>query len=196
MKKKILTSEHFSSGKSNYFFDYCEAANHTNYVDIVRSVYQDDGSYVRSSVPFFQEDLFNLVQALTALFQSAAYLDSQDQTIYDLYRDNKQRREKGIKSWEPEKRPREKMLCQGVESMSDAELLAIIIGSGTPDETAVDLAQKILDSVDGKLHRLSALGFAELCKFKGMGMAKSSSIIAAQEIAKRIYRLMEFLRIN
>ncbi|MBB6271839.1 hypothetical protein HDF26_002296 [Pedobacter cryoconitis] len=196
MRKKILTSEHFSNGNSNYFFDYCEAANHTNFVNIVRSVYQGDGSYIRSSIPFFQEDLFNLVQALTSLFQSAAYLDSQDKTIYDLYRENKRCRERGIKSWEPEKRPREKMLCLGVEAMSDAELLAIIIGSGTPDETAVGLAQRILDSVDDKLHRLSALGFADLCNFKGMGMAKSSSIIATQEIARRIYRLMEFLRIK
>lgn len=91
-----------------------------------------------------------------------------------------------IKRWAEEDRPREKMLSKGASALSDAELLAIIIGSGSSNESAVQLAQRILHSVDNNLHTLGKLSIKELCRdFKGIGEAKAVSISAALELGKR-----------
>lgn len=80
--------------------------------------------------------------------------------------------------------------------MSDGELLAMLIGSGTPNETAVDLAGRILESVDNSLLKLSELELADYCKFNGMGTAKSCSILAAMELAKRIYPMLNVVPVK
>jgi DNA repair protein RadC len=90
-----------------------------------------------------------------------------------------------IKSWAEEDRPREKLLTKGKQSLSDAELLAILLGSGSRDETAVGLAQRILQSVDNDLNELGRRSVAELTKFKGMGEAKSITVVAALELGRR-----------
>lgn len=82
-------------------------------------------------------------------------------------------------------RPREKFLLKGKSAVSDAELLAIILGSGSRDESAVELARKILKSVDGNWHQLSKLTLKDLMKFKGIGEAKAISVAAALEIGSR-----------
>jgi len=82
-------------------------------------------------------------------------------------------------------RPREKFLFKGKNALSDAELLAIIMGSGSRDESAVELARKILQSVENNWHHLSRLQIADLMKFKGVGEAKAISIAAALEIGRR-----------
>ena len=128
-----------------------------------------------------------LIACMSSLFRTAAYQDEQDVTVQDLYHKKEEKRSNGIKSWEPELRPREKMLEHGREVMSNAELLAMLIGSGTPRETAVDLAGRILDSVGGNLLKLSDLELEDFCRFAGMGAAKSCSILAAMELARRMY---------
>lgn len=90
-----------------------------------------------------------------------------------------------IKFLAEDDRPREKFLLKGKNSLSDAELLAIIIGSGSRDESAVDLARKILQTVGYNWHQLSRLQIADLMKFKGVGEAKAISIAAALEIGRR-----------
>ena len=90
-----------------------------------------------------------------------------------------------IKAWAEEDRPREKLLDKGKQSLSDAELLAILLGSGSRDETAVALAQRILKSVENDLNELGRRSIAELTKFKGMGEAKSITIVAAMELGRR-----------
>ncbi len=90
-----------------------------------------------------------------------------------------------IKSWAEEDRPREKLLSKGKAALSDAELLAILLGSGSREETAVALAQRILNSVDNDLNELGKCSIAELKKFKGVGEAKAISIAAALEIGRR-----------
>ena len=91
-----------------------------------------------------------------------------------------------IKEWAEEDRPREKMLLKGIASLSDAELLAILIGSGNNSETAVQLSQRILSSVDNNLNALGKLSIKELTtKFKGMGTVKAILINAALELGKR-----------
>ena len=91
----------------------------------------------------------------------------------------------GIKSWAEDDRPREKLLLKGRASLSDAELIAILLGSGSRSETAVDLAKKVLVSVENNLNELGRLGVSELTRFKGIGEAKAISIITALELGKR-----------
>ncbi len=82
-------------------------------------------------------------------------------------------------------RPREKFLLKGKNSLSDAELLAIIMGSGNREESAVELGRRILNSVDNNWHQLSLLSVQDLMKFKGVGEAKAISIATALEIGRR-----------
>ncbi|MFK5891483.1 MAG: DNA repair protein RadC [Flavobacteriaceae bacterium] len=91
----------------------------------------------------------------------------------------------GIKSWHEADRPREKLLKKGCFALSDAELIAILIGSGSRNETAVDLAKRILASVDYNLQTLAKLSVEDLMQFKGIGEAKAISIITALELGKR-----------
>lgn len=92
---------------------------------------------------------------------------------------------KGIKSWATDDRPREKLLIKGPMALSDGELLAILIGSGTRELSAVDLARSILASVQNSISELSRLSIKELIKFKGIGEAKAINIAAALEIGRR-----------
>ena len=91
----------------------------------------------------------------------------------------------GIRSWAEEDRPREKLLQKGSHVLSDAELIAILIGSGVPGESAVDVSKTILKSVDNNLNELGKLTVYDLKKFKGIGEAKAITIVAALELAKR-----------
>ena len=90
-----------------------------------------------------------------------------------------------IKDWAVEDRPREKLLSQGSRSLSDAELIAILIGSGNLNETAVELGRRILGSVNNNLNDLGRKGIDYLKTFKGIGEAKAVSIVAALELGKR-----------
>jgi len=90
-----------------------------------------------------------------------------------------------IREWAEGDRPREKLLLKGKQSLSDAELIAILMGSGSRNESAVDLAKRILKDSKDNLIELSKLGVKDLMKFKGVGEAKAISIIAALELGKR-----------
>ncbi|HET8804125.1 MAG TPA: DNA repair protein RadC [Aequorivita sp.] len=90
-----------------------------------------------------------------------------------------------IKNWNEEDRPREKMLQKGRIALSDAELIAILIGSGNRNESAVALSQRILASVGNNLSELGRLSIPELMEFKGIGEAKAISIAAAMELGRR-----------
>jgi len=90
-----------------------------------------------------------------------------------------------IKNWSEDDRPREKMLQKGRSTLSDAELIAILIGSGSRDESAVALSQRILASVENNLNELGKLSIRNLTGFKGIGNAKAISIIAALELGRR-----------
>lgn len=90
-----------------------------------------------------------------------------------------------IKSWAEEDRPREKLATQGRRSLTDAELIAILIGSGNRDESAVELSKRILHHCGNDLNKLGKISIAELSKFKGIGEAKAISIIAALELGRR-----------
>ncbi len=91
-----------------------------------------------------------------------------------------------IKDLALEDRPREKLMARGIDTLSNAELVAILIGSGNRNETAVQLSQRILNSVDNNLNQFGKVSISELVKnFVGIGEAKAISIVAALELGKR-----------
>lgn len=90
-----------------------------------------------------------------------------------------------IKYWSDDDKPREKLVQKGKSILSDAELLAILIGSGSRNESAVELSKRILASVDNNLNKLGTLSVKQLMQFKGIGEAKSVTITAALEIGRR-----------
>ena len=94
-------------------------------------------------------------------------------------------KEKSIKYWHDDDKPREKLLNKGKEALSNAELVAILLGSGNTEESAIDLAQRILDDAQNNLVELSKFDISKLKKYKGIGDAKAITIAAAMELGKR-----------
>jgi len=90
-----------------------------------------------------------------------------------------------IKNWSQDDQPREKLRDKGKDALSDAELVAILIGSGSKNESAVDLCKRILSSVDNNLNALGKLSIKQLMEFKGIGEAKAITIAAAMELGRR-----------
>jgi len=99
--------------------------------------------------------------------------------------ENTYRQSLNIKSWAEEDRPREKLLLKGKSVLSDAELIGILIASGTKDKSAVDVGRDILSSVGNKLNALAKLTVKDLMKFKGIGEAKAITIVSAMELGRR-----------
>ncbi|MDR3246986.1 MAG: DNA repair protein RadC [Prevotellaceae bacterium] len=90
-----------------------------------------------------------------------------------------------IKSWAEEDRPREKMIEKGPSALSDAELIAIILGSGTREMTVVDLAKHLLNSADNDLNKLGKMSILDFQKLKGIGQARAVTVAAALELGRR-----------
>lgn len=90
-----------------------------------------------------------------------------------------------IREWSEADRPREKLLEQGRRALTDAELMAILIGSGSRKETAVALCRRILSDAQNNLNNISRLEVPDLCRYRGIGEAKAISIIAALELGRR-----------
>jgi len=90
-----------------------------------------------------------------------------------------------IKEWAEDDRPREKMIKKGINALSNAELLAILFGTGTRNESAVELARKLLESTGNNLNELAKLNIKDFQKIKGIGEAKAISVLTALELGKR-----------
>ena len=91
----------------------------------------------------------------------------------------------GIKAWAVEDRPREKLINRGISSLTDGELIAILISSGNRKESAVELSRRIMESIHHNLHELGKLNCDELKRFSGIGEAKALTLIAAMELGRR-----------
>ena len=90
-----------------------------------------------------------------------------------------------LSKWSENDLPREKLMRFGSSKLSDSELIAILIGSGTRNKTAIDLSKELLDSVGNNLNEFARLNLEDLCRFKGMGPSKSINLLAALELARR-----------
>jgi DNA repair protein RadC len=98
---------------------------------------------------------------------------------------NFERKSRSIKNWKEDDRPREKLLSKGKSTLSDTELIAILIGSGNREESAVGLAKRILTFTSNNLNQLGKLSVNDLTQFKGIGEAKAITIITALELGRR-----------
>ncbi|WP_316819063.1 UPF0758 domain-containing protein [Pedobacter nyackensis] len=186
MKPQTLESETFGSGSRSYFIDFSKATNQSEYIKITRSDKQADNTYKKNSVIIFEEDFSFLIESFSMLFTSVIHRKEKNHSeVTGTHSNAPEFRKRGIKSWAPEKRPREKLMEGGAGSVSTAELLALLIGSGTTKETAVDLAARIQKSVGGDLNALSELPLKKLTRFQGIGEAKAVSIMAAMELSNR-----------
>lgn len=91
----------------------------------------------------------------------------------------------GIKNWAAEDRPREKLILKGKAALSDAELIAILLGTGTASQSAVDVAKNVMQAVGNDLNELARLTVKDLKKIKGIGEAKAITIVSALELGRR-----------
>ena len=107
------------------------------------------------------------------------------QTSRDIFHMNAYDQKLGIKLWAEADRPREKMMLNGRRHLTDAELIAILIGSGSRSESAVDLSKRILSFYNNDLDNLGKASIADLSKFKGIGEAKAISVVAGLELGRR-----------
>ncbi len=90
-----------------------------------------------------------------------------------------------IKNWAVDDRPREKLIKNGSQSLSNAELIAILLGSGTRNDSAVSVAQKLLLQANNNLNELASYSYTQLCKIRGVGTAKAVRLMAALELGRR-----------
>jgi hypothetical protein len=179
MNNPILAAESFSYKGKHFYVEYKQAANHSHYLSLACVDERNDNR--RFFLNIFQENLPCFIEALSSVFRTAAYraaLPGAQGTFF--------RPVNGIKSWERSARPREKLMEQGREAMSDAELLAMLVCAGLPGMTAVDLAEKVLALAGHDLKRLAALTPEELMAIPGIGHARALSIISAMELAVRL----------
>ncbi|MEZ2336841.1 UPF0758 domain-containing protein [Mucilaginibacter sp. RCC_168] len=177
----ILAEENFSYRNRHFYVEYKQAVNHSHYLSLACV---DARQHRRYFLPIFEENLETFIQALCSVFRTAAYRAELRGGQGDLFKPAE--KIKGIKSWEPEARPREKLMEQGREAMSDAELLAMLICAGLPGMTAVDLAEQVLGVAGHDLKRLAALGAEDLMAIRGIGHARALSVISAMELAVRL----------
>ena len=180
-----MTESFSSTGKRHYFLDFKKTSRDSKFIQISRSDQLEDGSYKRTFVIIFEHDFELLISAMSSLFHHAAHLSDDIKTINHTSRENLARRDRGIPSWDPELKPREKLMAHGAGSLQDRELLAILIGSGTPGEDAVALSERMLEAFGG-FAGFSGQGVSSLCRFNGIGEAKASTILTVMEVVRRI----------
>lgn len=186
MKNSVLASESFSRGNTHYFLDLRLASNQANYFLFTQSSLLPDHSYKRNTLVIWDKDIEDFIAGLSSLLHMAAYLDQQDVTVHQVREETQQLALKGIKAMEPGMRPREKLVSSGAGSLSDAELLALLIRSGSADESVVELGGRIMALAGDDPKKLDGLEFAHLCRLKGMGLAKSSAVLSAIELSRRM----------
>lgn len=194
MKNPVLASESFSRGNTHYFLDLRLASNQANYFLFTQSSLLPDQSFKRNTLVIWDKDIEDFISGLSSLLHAAAYLDQQEVTVHQLREETRQRALNGIKAMEPAARPREKLVVDGAGALSDAELLALLIGSGSADESAVELGARIMALAGDDPRKLDGLDFARLCRLKGMGLAKSSAVLSAIELSRRMHKHEAVLR--
>ena len=183
MKPTYLASESFGSSARHYFIDFSVARNNSDYIKITRADLQPGGEYKRRSICVFEEDFHFLVESFSMVFSSVGY-HRERKVLTDSVKVSQEA--SGIKSWPVADRPREKMITEGPSALCDVELLALLIGSGTVNQSAVALANEILEDVNHDLNALAQMTVKDLRKYKGIGAARSTIIVAALELNERM----------
>jgi len=177
-----LASEMFSHGRKSYFIDVKKANNDTHFVLITSSEsFPDHHTRYRRTIQLWEEDLAMFAEALSMVLSKIAYgqLDLQEAKM-EVVKDPK-----GMKAIAESDRPREKLHALGADALSNEELLAILLCTGTSELSVLDLCGKIMRSVDNEPSRLPLLAAKDYCRFPGVGVAKSATMMAALELGRR-----------
>ena len=180
--RNVIAEESFTYGAQRFYVGYKQAKNGSHYLTLARMDKRIEDKWI--SFHIFQEHIENVIQAIHSVFRTAAYRSENRSRQNNLFLPDPG--VQGIKSWDEAVRPREKLMEQGREAMSDAELLAMLICAGLPGITAVDLAEKVLALAGNDLKRLAALSPEDLMTIRGIGHARALSVISAMELAVRL----------
>ncbi len=175
----------------NYYSEYLKKCNIINNIDDNNLLCSDVNDNYKTYIDKVSKKIISEnTQNITNKKNKESKINSQ---IYQENADNYKIAPKehvSIKKWDKNSRPREKLLMQGPDSLTDAELIAILIGSGTGKQTAVDLARTILKDCDNNLMQLARMSVGMLKNnYKGIGEAKAVSIVAALELGRRRRKL-------
>ncbi|MFC0513525.1 UPF0758 domain-containing protein [Mucilaginibacter angelicae] len=178
-----LASETFSHGKKHYFFDIKKAVNNTHFLLITSSEQFGESQYYRRTIQLWEEELGMFVEALSMVLGQLAYGElSPPDVKMELVKDPK-----GMKAIAEYERPREKLHALGAGALSNAELLAILLCTGSSELSVLDLCEKIMRSVRNRPEQLLNRTAKDFCKFPGIGVAKAATLMAALELGRRVF---------
>lgn len=178
-----LASESFGHGKKHYFIDVKKASNDTHFLLITSSEKYDEDKFHRRTIQLWEEDLGFFVEALSMILGQLAHGElSSPEVRMELVKDPK-----GMKAIAEYDRPREKLHALGAGTLSNAELLAILLCTGSSELSVLDLCRQIMKSVKDEPSRLLNRTADEFCKFPGIGVAKAATLLAALELGRRAF---------
>jgi DNA repair protein RadC len=178
-----LASETFSHGKKHYFIDIKKASNDTHFLLITSSEQYDGDKYHRRTIQLWEEDLGFFVEALSMILSQLAYGElSPPEVKMQLVKDPK-----GMNAIAEYDRPREKLHALGADRLSNAELLAILLCTGSSELSVLDLCRKIMQSVNDEPARLLNRTVEDFCRYPGIGVAKAATLLAALELGRRAF---------
>jgi hypothetical protein len=179
-----LASETFSHGRKHYFIDVKKAVNDTHFVLITSSEqFRNDDKYYRRTIQLWEEDLAMFVEALSMVLGKMAYGELSTPEV----KMERLKRPKGMKAIAEYDRPREKLHALGAGALSNAELLAILLCTGSSELSVLDLCRQIMKSVQDEPARLLSRTAEDFCRFPGIGVAKAAVLLAALELGRRSF---------
>lgn len=155
----------------------------THYLKISSSELFDKNEYHRQTILFWEEDLFFFVEAVSMVLRPVICGEARPlfkKPAMDVLKDPA-----GMEALEENDRPREKLHALGSAKLSNTELLAILLGTGSQELSVLDLCSKIMRSVKDDPARLAMCTTEDLCRFKGVGLAKAATLQAAFELGRR-----------
>ena len=178
-----LATETFSHGRKHYFIDVKKAVNDTHFVLITSSEsFKNDPQYYRRTIQLWEEDLAMFVEALGMVLSRLAHGDlAPADPPMEVVKEPA-----GIKAIAEYDRPREKLHALGAAKLSHAELLSILLCTGSSELSVLDLCVKIMQSVKDDPTRLLTRTAEDFCRFPGIGVAKAATLLAALELGRRV----------
>lgn len=180
-----LASESFGNGKKHYFIDVKKAVNDTHFILVTSSEKYDTDKYYRQTVQIWEEDLAFFVEALSMVLtqmtcgEGPRFFERPEMAVV--------KDPTGMKALASEDRPREKLHALGAGALSNAELLAILFCTGSSELSVLDFCGKIMRSVNDDPARLLTRTTEDLCRFRGVGVAKAATLLAALELGRRAF---------
>ncbi len=178
-----LASERFSHGKKHYYFDVKRAQNNSHFLLITSSEEYEASKFRRNTIQLWEEDLAFFAEALSMVLSQLAFgqLPVSNPAMSAV------KSNKGIKAIAEYDRPREKLHALGAAALSNAELLAVLLGTGSSELSVLDLCRKVMKSVKNQPAGLLNRTAADLCRFPGIGVAKAATILASLEFGRRAF---------